>query len=181
MLDQASLQELFQYEPETGAIYHKPRELKWCNSEKHQRYFNNRKAGRRAESKSSRTTNHYLTVHLFGKKVYCHRLIWVYMTGEEPPSMIDHINRDGTDNRWSNLRDGTNVNRLNLSRYRNNKSGAPGVYRASDREKWRAVVRKNGKDFRLGYFSELSDAEKAVSEFYRKNGFSEGHGEPRAA
>lgn len=41
-----------------------------------------------------------------GKKVYAlHRLIWIYMTGDDIEGKeIDHINRDTHDNRWSNLR-----------------------------------------------------------------------------
>src|SRR6266576_3803019 len=31
-----------------------------------------------------------------------HRIIWKWMTGREPPPHLDHINWDGTDNRWSN-------------------------------------------------------------------------------
>ncbi len=38
-----------------------------------------------------------------GKKYRTHRLIWKYMTGEDP-DIIDHINGDKFDNRWHNLR-----------------------------------------------------------------------------
>ena len=39
--------------------------------------------------------------------VRAHRIAWKIMTGEEPPLRLDHVNRDRSDNRWVNLRDGT--------------------------------------------------------------------------
>lgn len=48
----------------------------------------------------------YLCVKVLGIKYYGHRLIWKMMTGEDPdPSrVIDHIDRNGANNRWDNLR-----------------------------------------------------------------------------
>lgn len=37
-------------------------------------------------------------------QTYSHRFAYFYMTGELP-QIIDHINRNRSDNRWSNLRD----------------------------------------------------------------------------
>src|SRR6056297_3524313 len=47
----------------------------------------------------------YLRASFHDKQYVVHRLIWVYMTGDWPNGVIDHINRDRTDNRWCNLRD----------------------------------------------------------------------------
>ena len=40
--------------------------------------------------------------HLSGQGYQAHRVIWLYMLGVWPHPEIDHINRKGADNRWSN-------------------------------------------------------------------------------
>ena len=41
------------------------------------------------------------------KRFSAHRLAWLYVTGDWPVGVIDHINGDRTDNRFENLRDVT--------------------------------------------------------------------------
>ena len=38
------------------------------------------------------------------KSYLSHRIIWKWMTGEDPPRQIDHIDRNPHNNRWENLR-----------------------------------------------------------------------------
>ncbi len=71
----------------------------------------------------------YYQIQYKNKKYYSHRLAWLYIYGEHPKNQIDHINRDKTDNRISNLRDITDqenkMNKENLSVcYINYKSSA---------------------------------------------------------
>lgn len=58
----------------------------------------------------------------------------------------DHINRDKTDNRRSNLREVTSVqNGMNKSVLKNNNSGSTGVCWHSQRKKWRAYITVGNK------------------------------------
>ncbi|UYV17621.1 hypothetical protein K1Y77_08865 [Halomonas qaidamensis] len=42
------------------------------------------------------------------------------MSGEEPPLVIDHEDRYGTNNRWDYLRDEAGRNYLNMTKHSNN-------------------------------------------------------------
>lgn len=59
-------------------------------------------AGARAGSPNARG---YIQVMVAGRKHYAHRLAWLLHHGVWPTRVIDHINREKTDNRIRNLRD----------------------------------------------------------------------------
>lgn len=109
-----------------------------------------------------------------------HRLIWKYMTNEDPDE-IDHINGDKTDNRWYNLR---NVNRKtnnrNTKKRSDNKSGFNGVYWEENRNKWTALVGIDSKQIRIGTYDTPQEAADARREFiaeFMPFVFSDRHGE----
>lgn len=54
--------------------------------------------------------------------------------------------------------DGTQITSLNNNPYRNNSSGARGVYWKSDKNKWEAYIRFKRKRYHLGYFDDKADA-----------------------
>ena len=100
----------------------------------------------------------YVRINVDGTKCRAHRLAYLYMTGEWPPKLMDHINRVKSDNRWANLRPVTEkLNFYNTSDYRNNKSGAKGVSWYKNCNKW---VAKIGKNYRQR-FTRFEDAVKA--------------------
>lgn len=84
--------------------------------------------------------------------------------------VVDHINRNPADNRRSNLRICTQFeNNKNRS---NNTSGITGVTWHSRSKKWRATIKKNGKQYELGEFKDKDKAIqaglKAEQEFFRQ-------------
>lgn len=76
--------------------------------------------------------------------------------------LIDHINRDATDNRLCNLRPCT-IQENNRNRTWNNKSGAQGVSYLERIKKYRARICVNRKRIVLGYFETLEEARDAYN------------------
>ena len=72
---------------------------------------------------------------------------------------MDHINRDGCDNRIVNLREVTpREQSANTGLSRANTSGVKGVSFLRDRGKWRASANIDGRKVNLGTFSDMNDA-----------------------
>ena len=70
----------------------------------------------------------YVIMPFKDEELAAHRVAYAKMTGQEPPSHLDHINHNRSDNRWVNLRAANaEINRKNASLSKNNKSGTPGV------------------------------------------------------
>jgi hypothetical protein len=80
-----------------------------------------------------------------------------------PPGMqIDHRNRDGLDNRRSNLRLVTSTGQiLNRGLNKNNTSGVKGVTWDRSKAKWAARIGVRYRTRHLGYFEDKCDAIQA--------------------
>jgi len=94
----------------------------------------------------------YWRVRIHGVDYMAHQIIWMMVTGEQPPEQIDHRDGDRANNAWKNLRASTHVgNHQNQGINSNNKSGFTGV--SAYREKWRAHIRPgNGGQAYIGIF-----------------------------
>tara|TARA_R110002020_G_scaffold318905_12_gene534589 strand:- start:1304 stop:1816 length:513 start_codon:yes stop_codon:yes gene_type:complete len=117
--------------------------------------------------KPAPNTKGYLTVVLCDKgnnKTFkIHKLVAIAFLNHKPCGMdevIDHINEDKTDNRSWNLR--KTSNRENLSRsYKNASSKYTGVSWIKNRNKWKACIHLNGKNYHLGNYDNEYEASKA--------------------
>lgn len=90
--------------------------------------------------------------------LHMHQLIM----GDPPGMQVDHVNRDGLDNRRANLRVATqSQNKANSGRYRNNASGFKGVYWRRSHQQWEAQITHQGRRYHLGYFRSPEDAARA--------------------
>ena len=114
-----------------------------CDFEKLQEY--------RWKSRSRGTTTFYAEAK--GSRLSMHRIIINAKKGEQ----VDHINRNGLDNRRENLRlCSHSQNQINRPQQKNNTSGYKGVYLF--KKKWRACIKIKGKLLYLGYFSDKKEA-----------------------
>lgn len=78
---------------------------------------------------------------------------------------IDHVNRNGLDNRKKNLRKATrNQNQWNCGVSKNNKSGYKGVCLDKRRGTWKAEIMAEGKKYYLGAFKTPEEAARAWNE-----------------
>jgi len=86
------------------------------------------------------------------------------MTGEDPPSEIDHRNRVRTDNRWTNLRAADRTtNMANITVRADNKLRLKGAYR-DHTGRYRAQIKIGERRIHLGRF----DTPEAAHEAYCK-------------
>lgn len=101
----------------------------------------------------------YCQVMLDRKPYLAHRLIWKWMTGDDPPSLIDHVNHDLHDNRWENLRLATHAE--NAQNSRGSGKYKKGVYKETCGKTFGARISVEGKKFYLGCFKTEDEAHQA--------------------
>lgn len=146
MITAEELREIVNYNPDTGEL----RRIKKTS----------RSAGV-GKVMGAKNSSGYLVCTIHKKSYYVHRLAWLYMTGDWPHEIIDHVNRDKTDNRWRNLRAASySQNGANRIASSNNACGAKGV-RQGSRNRWRAQIGIKGIYYNLGSFDTVEAAEAA--------------------
>lgn len=82
-----------------------------------------------------------IVIRLDGVRYRAARLAWFYMTGSWPYDVVDHINGDTLDNRWSNLRsvDGS-INAQNRRSSKRGKLAPIGAYLHKKSGKYQASM-----------------------------------------
>lgn len=158
MITQNQLKEELEYNPETGLFIRK-------------KSGNGNNKGDVAGSKDK---DGYIIIRVHGKRYKAHRLAWLYIYGYLPKAQIDHINRNKSDNRISNLREVFHAdNRKNQDKTKRNSTGRKGVSFSGDKNKpYRVYCSINGVNTYLGMFKTLEEAGNAYDESAKKH-----HGE----
>jgi hypothetical protein len=137
---------LFRYDRENGVLY-------WENPPK----FHPQLKGRKAGAVQHHGHTDYWFIKINGVPRLAHRLIWIIETGSEPEGDIDHIDGNGLNNRFSNLRDVTRrQNCSNRQVHRNGKRA--GYYFCKHTKKWRTQCTIDGVRLFLGYFDSETEA-----------------------
>lgn len=135
----------WRYEPETGTLY-------WLKQKP--------KVPKTLIAGSSHPDGS-IKVGLSGKRYRLHRIAWTYMTKETPPVVIDHIDGDPSNNKWSNLRAATHVKNqgnLNVSPKGFTKRG----------NKFEVSIRMNKQKIYLGLYKTIEEASMVYQEAHKK-------------
>jgi hypothetical protein len=96
-----------------------------------------------------------------------HVLLHHLVIGAPPDGLqVDHKNRNGLDNRKSNLRFATHKQNVWNARYSKERPGMRGVERVSNG--WRASIQNQGRKIRVGTFSSCEAAARAYDQEARR-------------
>lgn len=106
----------------------------------------------------------YRDISIDDRSYHAAKLAWLYVFGEYPECVVDHINRNRADDRIENLRLATHSeNIINSGVFSHNTSGFKGVYFYRNRAErgwpaWWAYITCNGTRKSLGYFHNKAEA-----------------------
>ena len=154
VVDQALVKKFFNYDALTGEL---TRRLPTRNSD--------------VGDSVGAASNGYKQVSIGNVLYKVHHIIWLYVHGYLP-SVIDHDNHNGLDNRLCNLNEVTQAdNNRNLSKRKDNSSGHTGI-RTTPLGKF--VVRVAQKH--IGTFDVIADALAARDSEYARLNFNPKHG-----
>lgn len=155
MLTQERLQEVYEYNPDTGLFTHK-------------------RHGRRGRAPKNAVAGYIMKTGYVGmcidrRKYLAHRLAWLYVYGAFPDGEIDHVNLNRADNRLVNIRVCNRAqNEHNTLAHKDNMCGVKGVTYRKARNKYVAQICIEGKNTYIGIYDTLDDAANAYAESARK-------------
>ena len=156
---QGYLRQCFDYDPATGRLTWLKRPRHHFDSDRAWWQWNGRYAGTAAGSPSGG----YVQVGIGGGNWRASRVIWVWVTGENPAD-VDHKDRDGTNNRWDNLRNaGTSLNLMNRIVQTRNKLGIKGVFLDQRRGRYIAKVTFRGEEIIRKAYETIEEARTAYA------------------
>lgn len=106
----------------------------------------------------------YFTVFFDGKMQYIHRVIFAWHYGYWP-SIVDHIDRDKSNNAIENLREASATDSaLNRGPRKSSPTQVAGVYH-NNNGRICARIKRNGKRVWLGVFETIDQAAQAIKDY----------------
>jgi hypothetical protein len=175
----ALLRQLLDYNPETGDLiwrtreithfaHHTPARAIWT-----MKSWNSGNAGKLA-GRTGVEGYRTLKISPWGE-MQAHRVIWCIYTGDWPQCVIDHINGNPGDNRIENLRDVSQVGNQRNRKYNPNRaaSGAVGVYKSPTPRRYVARLWLKDKVHYFGTFDTVEEAKAVIQRERKLMGFTD--------
>jgi len=170
------LDQVLKYDPDTGKLFWRVRPVTMFTQGKSAdrprsamhacNQWNSRWAGKLA---STLKPDGYCYIHFNYRTELAHRIAYKIMTGVDPVE-IDHIDRNRSNNKWSNLREGSRSSNLrNLALRPSNTSGYHGVSFSKRQQKWIASIW-------LGSFDSKEEAIETRKKYEALLGYHTNHG-----
>lgn len=153
--DQAYLRECFDYGPETGELRWRKRPLAHFPDARACNIWNTKNASRIVGWTNPRG---YRATAINGTKYLCHRIILKLVLGKDLSEEVDHINHDGSDNRWANLRPATSTEN---SRNQRPRRGLKGVTFLRRRNVFVSQITIDKRNRFLGHYRTAEAAHEA--------------------
>ena len=154
MCNLTSIKEYLQYCKDTGNFY-------WIKRPVRSKIKVGDKAG------SPDLKDGYWRIYFSGKPYPAHRIAFLFINGNLPRQLVDHINGVRDDNRWCNLREATySENCKNIKKAKNNTLGFVGIYKSGNR--WIARAMHNKKMNYLGCYATPQEAALVYDNFCKK-------------
>jgi hypothetical protein len=154
--DAGTLREMFDYDPESGEIRYRHRPRNYFSDEQSFKRWNTLFSGTVAKSQTRRGC---IVLSIRGVTYLAHRVAFKIHHGIEPPLVLDHINRDPSDNRILNIRAATpSQNTMNSTIRSDTRTGVRGV--SIWKDQFCAYVYVNGHQHWLGTFQTIEQASK---------------------
>jgi len=101
----------------------------------------------------------YISIYIYYKSYYTHRLAFLYMEGYLPENEIDHKDNNKINNKWNNLREVSHrCNLQNRNLLKNNTSGVNGIHWDKRSNRWVSRVMVNSKSKYIGSFDNFDEA-----------------------
>jgi hypothetical protein len=148
-----------------GALFWRERSASDFPTEKSAKIWNRTWAGKRAGGAMG---NGYRMVAMLNTKFLEHRIIYQMMIGPlSHEVVVDHIDRDPTNNRPENLRACSHSQNHMNEEPRGATSGAKHVYWSRAEKKYKVQMRADGRVVFIGTFADFSEA-KAAAEAARQ-------------
>lgn len=172
------LRECISYDQESGICTLRKRPRGHFNSDHQYARWNTRFEGKEAGCRCAFGSNEYKTINFMRQTLKAHRVIWAIVTGGWPVE-IDHVDGNGLNNKWENLRNvSTQRNMMNKRRYKNKAENLPtGIFYVGKKQKmFVAQITFNNKQYSLGSFKNLDDAVLARKQAEIEFGFTDRHG-----
>ncbi len=142
------LDSLYTYDKTTGRLVHK--EFRQGASKGFRAGYRERASG-------------YRCINILGAGYKEHRIIWKIVTGHDPECIIDHKDKDPSNNRWDNLREANWMQNAHNARKKcNGKHKYKGVRFVKARGVWVGFVERMGTRYATDGFTTAKAANEAL-------------------